>query len=453
MKKQKRSNKCRRILSALTAAALSLMTLPVQVSAVSESIIPGDVNDDGEVTVIDIIVLQGYIHGHDNVQIYAPWNADIDGDGEVDVFDLALVKRIVLGNGTVIPIKPDDPEPTQPTEPPTVTEGKLYSQIGLVDPYANVVAFQGLLPDGWTVQMQSNWGLINPYPGQEIVQFVSPDGKASISIASPLIYEEGSDRGYGADLSNFITLAPYMNASNYIDYYVQNTYANAEAVGDLEITEEQQANINAFTEIFATNGINTAMQTSRYQITGYGAEGTVARRQFRLGDGYGEIGCAISEYQYSYTKIILNVTETWWQILPSFVYTAADKDAFDQYYADYEVIAANGYFTAALYSVQNYVAMQIYNTIMDYRTEQRIQELTGGYSTSGTEITNSDMETQERVFQAWDDYIKDENVYSLSDGSSLRVPTSVDTVAQNGDSVYFGTAGGVPIGYDILTAN
>ena len=451
MEKQQRSNKCRRILSALTAAVLSLITLPMLVSAVGDTIIPGDVNDDGEVTVIDIIVLQGYIHGHDNVQIYAPKNADIDGDGEVDVFDLALAKRIVLGNGTSIPIKPTEPD--QPTEPPAVTEGKLYSQIGLVDPYANVVAFQGLLPEGWTVQMQSNWGLINPYPGQEIVQFVSPDGKAAVSIASQLIYEEGSDRGYGADISNFITLAPYMNASSYIDYYVQNTYANAEAIGDLEITEEQQANINAFTEGFATNGINTAMQASRYQITGYGAEGTVARWQFRLGDGYGEIGCAISAYQYSYTKIMLNVTETWWQILPSFVYTAADKDAFDQYYADYEVIAANGYFTAALYSVQSYVAMQIYQMMTEYRTEQRIQELTGSYSSSGIEITSSDMETQERVFQAWDDYIKDEDVYSLSDGSSLRVPTSVDTVAQNGDSVYFGTSGGVPIGYHILTAN
>jgi len=63
------------------------------------------------------------------------------------------------------------------------------------------------------------------------------------------------------------------------------------------------------------------------------------------------------------------------------------------------------------------------------------------------------METQERVMQAWDEYIKDENSYSLSDGSTLHVPTSVDTVAQNGDSVYFGTSGGVPSGYDILTAN
>ncbi len=63
------------------------------------------------------------------------------------------------------------------------------------------------------------------------------------------------------------------------------------------------------------------------------------------------------------------------------------------------------------------------------------------------------METQEKIFQAWDDYIKDEDTYTLGDGSILRVPSSVDTIAQNGDSVYFGSKGGVPIGFDILTAN
>ena len=96
---------------------------------------------------------------------------------------------------------------------------------------------------------------------------------------------------------------------------------------------------------------------------------------------------------------------------------------------------------------------QIYNTVTELRTEERIRELTGGYSTSGTPITSSDMETQDLIMQAWDDYIKDQDTYSLSDGSTLHVPTSVDTVAQNGDSVYFGTTGSVPIGYDILTAN
>ena len=430
--------KWRKLFSALTSAAMCFALLSgqtaMQVTAAGTA--TGDVNNDGSFGVADIILLQKWLLAVPDIHLKNWKAADFCEDDRLDIFDLCLMKRALLGQNI-----------------PPVTEGKLYQQIGLVDQYANVVVYQGLLPEGWTVQMQSTWGLINPYPAQELVQFVSPDGNAVVNITSPLIFEDSNYIGYGTDISNFITRAPYMNATSYIDYYVQNNYTNAELSGDLKITEEQQANIDAFTEVYATDGINTAIQYSRYPITGYGAEGTIARRQYRLGNGYGEFSCAISAYQYSFTQVMLNRTDIWWQLLPSFTLIASDKETFDRYYADYEIIASNGYFTAEYYSVLNYVAAQIYNLVTDYRTEQRIRELAGGYSTSGTEVTSSDMETQERVMQAWDEYIKDENSYSLSDGSTLHVPTSVDTVAQNGDSVYFGTSGGVPSGYDILTAN
>ncbi|HAE53299.1 MAG TPA: hypothetical protein DCG30_08605 [Ruminococcus sp.] len=427
-----------KLFSALVSAVMCLSVLSGQsvVQTTAADTATGDVNNDGVFNISDVVLLQKWLLAVPDTQLENWRAANFCEDEKLDVFDLCLMKHELLG---------------QVVQP--VTEGEIYSQIELVDQNAGVTAYRGLIPDGWTVQMQSNWGLINPYPVQEFVQFVSPDGNAVVSIASPLVYEQNSDLGYGVDISNFITRAPYMNAGNFIDNYVQNNYMNAELTLDFQITAEQQENIDAFTEDYATNGINTAIIYSRYQITNYGAEGTIARRQFQLGDGYGEFSCAISAYQYSYTKVFLNITETWWMLLPSIVYTATDKETFDCYYSDYEVIAANSCFTAEFYSAVNYVANQIFNVITESRTEERIRELAGGYSSSGTEVTNFDRETQERVFQAWDDYIKDEDVYTLNDGSSLRVPTSVDTVAQNGDSVYFGTTGGVPSGYDILTVN
>ena len=422
---------------ALTAAVMcfSLLSGQTDIQTTAAGTATGDVDGDGAFGVTDVVLLQRWLLAVPETRL-ADWQAaDFNADGRLDGFDLCLMKRHLLGQ----------------TVP--VTEGRLYRQVGLVDPYANVVAYQGLLPEGWTVQMESTWGLIDPYPGQELVQFVSPDGDAVVSIASPLVFEDSSHIGYGADLSNFITRAPYMTASAYIDQYVQSTYANAVLIGDMAITEEQQANIDAFTEVYATEGINTAIAYSRYPITSYGAEGTIARRQYQLGDGCGEFSCAIAAYQYSFTQVMLDRTDTWWMLLPSFTYIAADKEAFDRYYADYEVIVSNGYLTAEFYSAMNYAAAKIYETMTELRTEQRIQELIGSYSTSGTTASSSDMETQDRVFQAWDDYIKDEDTFSLGDGSTLRVPSFVDTVAQSGDSVYIGTPGGVPLGYDILTAN
>ncbi len=422
---------------ALTAAVMcfSLLSGLTAIRTTAAGTATGDVDGDGAFGVTDVVLLQRWLLAVPETRL-ADWQAaDFNADGRLDGFDLCLMKRHLLGQ----------------TVP--VTEGRLYRQVGLVDPYANVVAYQGLLPEGWTVQMESTWGLIDPYPGQELVQFVSPDGDAVVSIASPLVFEDSSYIGYGADLSNFITRAPYMTASAYIDQYVQTSYTNAALIGDVAITAEQQANIDAFTEVYATEGINTAIAYSRYPITSYGKEGTIARRQYQLGDGCGEFSCAIAAYQYSFTQIMLDRTDTWWMLLPSFTYIAADKEAFDRYYADYEVIVSNGYLTAEFYSAMNYAAAKIYETVTEQRTEQRIQELIGSYSTSGTTASSSDMETQDRVFQAWDDYIKDEDTYSLGDGSTLRVPSFVDTVAQSGDSVYIGTPGGVPLGYDILTAN
>ena len=411
---------------------ITMMNLPVSAADTAS----GDITGDNECGIADAVLLQKWLLGEPDITMNNWKNADFNGDGRLNAADLTWMKRRLIAGAT------------------QKTDGKLYRQIGLADPYAGIVAYQGLLPEGWSVEMTSTWGMINPYPGEESVRFTSPDGKAVITIDSPLIFEEGSDRGYGADISNFITLQPYMNASTFIDNFVQKSFSSYEPVADAEITEEEQADIDAFTQVYATNGINTALANSRYQITSYGAEGTLARRQFRVGSsGYCECCAAISAYQYTYTKVILNVTETWWQILRSISYIAEDKEAFDKYYSDYEAIIANGYFTAAFFSAATYVSKQIYNMMVEYRTEERIRELAGGYSTSGTTVTDSDMDTQDRVRQAWDEYIKDENSYSLSDGSTLHVPTAVDTVAQNGDNLYFGTLGGVPIGYDVLTPN
>lgn len=436
--------KKRRLFSAFTSALLlsSLLLHSFPVLTAAAGILPGDVNGDGAVTFTDAVIYQGWMIGDDNVEILAPQNADVNGDGKVNAIDLTLVKQMLISG-----------KQTAPPDSPVLTDSKIYQKAALTDTQIGAVVYEGILPEGWTAQIESSWWNVNPDPGLETVTFISPDGKARISISSPQTYEQATDRGFGMDLSNFITLAPYMNASQFIDYYMQNTYPDAEFIQNMEVTAEQKADIDSYTEYYALNGINTAIQYSRYAINSYGAEGTAARQQFRIGDGFGEFSCAIAAYEYSYTKIILDVTETWWRIVNSVAYTADDQESFERYYDDYEIIVANGHFTAAFFSALAYMQNQILNMMIEFRTEQALAELAGSYSSSGTEITNSDMETQEKVMQAWDDYIKDDNAYSLNDGSVLKVPTSIDTVAQNGDSLYFGTPGSVPLGYDILTPN
>ena len=431
--------KRQRISAFITAGLMCLACISGQnIKPVAAETGKGDVNGDGALSVADVILLQKWLHAVPNTHL-ADWKAaDFNGDEILNVFDLCLMKRELLNQHTE-------------NSENTTNQGKVYQRIGLVDQQIGAVAFEGIIPEGWTAETYGNWGLINPMPGQEITVFTSPDGKVSVQIASQQTYEQASDRGYDTDLSNFITLAPYMNASAYIDYLVQNNFSNAKLLKEVDIPAEHQQAIDNYTEQFYSNGINTAMAYSRYAITPMGAEGTVSRRQYQIGDGYAEYGCAVSAYQYGYTKIILDITETWWNVVNTVSFTATDRESFDKYYDDYEMIIANGYFTAAFYSANAYVINQIMNTVINYRTEQAIANAANSYSSSGTEVTSSDMDTQDKVMQAWDDYIKDEDRYTTTDGNTVITSMFNETVAQDGNNFYVGSRTSIPYGYTELT--
>ena len=440
---------CRHIsascLSVLTAAVLSMF--PMQAIAentvYTQSKIPGDVNDDGEVTVTDVIVMQGWLLGHDNVTMYAPQNADMDGDGKADVFDLGLMKRTLLGGGTSIPVPP-------PTEP--LTNGKLYQKIGLPDQFAGVTAYEGILPEGWTVEMTSNWSCVGEYCGQELVTFTSPDGKAAVQVASARGYKQTSGRSAGVDYTQFTTYYPYQNAEGVIQTIIDSSYPGAELVKDIAIPEKQQeaATAEAYYRALA---LAQYIQTSgmNWELTGY--EGTVSRRQFKLGDVRMEYCSVVPAIQYNMYGIGVTTTEHIdWTTLNTIGYEAEDAETFEKYYSDYEMIAANGYFTADFYSVVGYVTGQIVLAIAQGTlNESTGTEAAGQYENSGTKISDSDRETQERVFQSWDDYIKDEDRYTTTDGRELTTSMFNETVAQDGDKFYIGNRDEIPYGFTELT--
>ncbi|MDE5564166.1 MAG: dockerin type I repeat-containing protein, partial [Oscillospiraceae bacterium] len=60
---------------------------------------PGDVNLDSEFTVLDVVIVQRWLHGND-VNTASLMNADFTNDGIIDVFDLALMKRELLKSYT-----------------------------------------------------------------------------------------------------------------------------------------------------------------------------------------------------------------------------------------------------------------------------------------------------------------------------------------------------------------
>lgn len=58
--------------------------------------ITGDVNNDGEFTVSDVVILQKWILAVPDVEL-ANWKAaDLCEDDRLDVFDLCLMKRMLV---------------------------------------------------------------------------------------------------------------------------------------------------------------------------------------------------------------------------------------------------------------------------------------------------------------------------------------------------------------------
>ncbi|MCR4647310.1 MAG: dockerin type I repeat-containing protein [Oscillospiraceae bacterium] len=454
MKIRNKSRRFTAAAAALTASVLAVLSLPMQGLAAGElraSAVPGDVNDDGEVTVIDLLIMQGTLHRHDNVTMYAPDNADLNGDDVFDIFDLGLAKRIVLnGAGTTIPI-----EPTDPDDPPVPQEGgTIYERVSVKDTYAGVVAYEGLIPEGWTVQIQSNWSCVGQYCGQESVLFTSPDGKASVRIASPQEYKQTTDTGEGVVVSQFTTYSNYKTAAKFIDNYVMRNFPDAELVREIEVPEEQQRGVTEFA-FYQASALDAYIRQSgmNWQVVGY--DGTVSRRVYYSPSvGYGEFCCAVPAYEYYRATGLLTTDNITWTTLNTIGYAADDEESYNKYYDEYEMIAANGAFTATFYSLVGYVTARSVQAIADgiYGPDTG-STASGDYLRSGTEVSDNDRATQERVFQAWDDYIREEDRYTTTDGLSFTTSMYNETVAQDGDKFYVGDLNGIPDGFTQLTKN
>ena len=96
--------KIKKIISCLTAvivaAAGSAVTFPSwQISAESTDILQGDINEDGAVTVKDIILLKQFLCSDTEFTDMQKLHSDINNDSQINIIDYVLMKSILLDAG------------------------------------------------------------------------------------------------------------------------------------------------------------------------------------------------------------------------------------------------------------------------------------------------------------------------------------------------------------------
>lgn len=103
-----------RLILLLLCIALLTTALAIPVSASrKDAFLPGDLNGDGQRSVIDYIMLKRHVLGTYVIpEVFLP-AADINGNGELNALDYLLLKRAILGTFG-IPEAPHDP--SRPSE-------------------------------------------------------------------------------------------------------------------------------------------------------------------------------------------------------------------------------------------------------------------------------------------------------------------------------------------------
>ena len=65
----------------------------------SSYLLSGDVNQDGLVNVIDVVMIVGFIMGTDTPDNTQEDLEDINGDGLINVINVVMLVEIILGGG------------------------------------------------------------------------------------------------------------------------------------------------------------------------------------------------------------------------------------------------------------------------------------------------------------------------------------------------------------------
>lgn len=334
--------------------------------------------------------------------------------------------------------------------------GKIYNVKSLTD--NGVVMFKSILPEGWNASISSKSQVNSIHPFIETVVITSPDNSAKITILSQNSYTENNKYKEGENSDYYTTYLHMMNASQYLDYYMNNTYGIKSSLKDGVVDSKL---VDQFKELHKLKMNLAKSDSEKIGVEKYGVKFSINdegvsfnKKEYELGLNYFEASTgvsAISTKLESSLSSALDSKAIQWYMPYLIVYSGDTKEVYDKYYNEYEFIIANSNFTNDYYQMIEYVSSAIVNAYTSYYAEKSKAGLDAmndyidsNYSSASASSTN------DKVMQMWDDVINEVDSYKTEDGSTIRVDMHNETVAQNGDEIFIGRKADIPIGFNEL---
>ena len=332
--------------------------------------------------------------------------------------------------------------------------GRMYELISLTDKGINM--FNSVVPEGWTSSIYSQNLVNSSHPFMEPVILTNQDETARIIILSQHSYVENKNYNEGQNEQYYTTYLHQMDASTYLDYFMDKIYPGVAFVQNGVVEDELFNELNTFQELRVNLAKQEASQLQADQYGVYisiGDEGvTSAKKEYQNGDSYYEASTsvlAVSTTLRSSLSSLLDSKSIFWYMPYLIIFEANSKEAFDAYYEDYNFIVANSSFTTDYYAMVEYVSGAIenaYSSIYAERSKASLQAMNDYIDSNYT--STSSQSTNDKVMEMWDDVIKEVDKYQLEDGSYIKTSIMNDTVAQNGNEIYIGDKAGIPYGFN-----
>ena len=370
----------------------------------------------------------------------------------VEVTEPAKVTEPVTDPPTAAPTDP--PTEASTAEPRTVSAEELpdyatncYTMQTFYDSRYGLKTVQVLVPYGWNVEVNVEWGVISTlYPATATVIMSAPDGSAAIEICSPQTFVQMSRNGIavqeGVNYGMYNTFINYKNAHDYNLYIASSVlgYYGASVISATGATAEAQ-------KVLDEAAYNYLLSFMGSQTQALGCEGTAEKTCFKVGQGGVDRIAVMSAVIGAESAITAGAyfDQIFWTVPYTAVFYAASETAWNTYGPVF--VVNNTCFCNEFIFVVRKNGAYIAEMINNYLLEQAYNPTSSDISGWDSEYVDEGKDT---FLNEWSDVIYERNEYLTEDGSSIKVDTKYDTVYQNEDLIYMGPDGLAPDGWTRL---